>query len=70
MRLCGLAGTLLAAVYFRTGNIWVTVFIHAAMDITSMLIGGLYGTQTAVSYTHLGKFCTACGKPFGAGKGS
>ena len=26
-------GTLLAAVYFRTGNIWVTVFIHAAMDI-------------------------------------
>ena len=39
-------GTLLAAVYFRTGNIWVTVFIHAAMDITSMLIGGLYGTQT------------------------
>lgn len=36
----------LAAVYFRTGNIWVTVFIHAAMDITSMLIGGLYGTQT------------------------
>ena len=39
-------GTLLAAVYFRTGNIWVTVFIHAAMDITSMLIGGLYGTAT------------------------
>lgn len=24
----------------------MTVFIHAAMDITSMLIGGLYGTQT------------------------
>ena len=39
-------GTLLAAVYFRTGNIWVTVFIHAAMDITSMLVGGLYGTQS------------------------
>lgn len=39
-------GTLLAAVYFRTGNIWVTVFIHAAMDITSMLVGGLYGTET------------------------
>ena len=42
----GVRQTLLAAVYFRTGNIWVTVFIHAAMDITSMLIGGLYGTQT------------------------
>ena len=39
-------GTLLGTIYFRTGNIWVTVFIHAAMDITSMLIGGLYGTQS------------------------
>ena len=39
-------GTMLAAIYFRTGNIWVTVFIHAAMDIISMLVGGLYGTQT------------------------
>ena len=39
-------GTLFAAVYFRTGNIWVTVFLHGAMDITSMLISGLYGTTT------------------------
>ena len=39
-------GTLFAAVYFRTGNIWVTVFLHGAMDIASMLIGGLYGTTT------------------------
>lgn len=37
-------GTLFAAIYFRTGNLWVTVFLHAAMDITSMLEGGLYGT--------------------------
>ena len=37
-------GTLYAAIYFRTGNLWVTVFLHAAMDITSMLVGGLYGT--------------------------
>ena len=28
-------GTLFAAIYFRTGNLWVTVFLHAAMDITS-----------------------------------
>lgn len=41
-------GLMLTAIYFRTGNIWVTVFIHAAMDITSMLIGGLYGTQNIV----------------------
>ena len=39
-------GTLFAAIYFRTGNIWVTVFLHAAMDIASMLAGGLYGTET------------------------
>ena len=35
-----------AAIYFRTGNLWVTVFLHGAMDISSMLIGGLYGTTT------------------------
>ena len=39
-------GTLFAAIYFRTGNLWVTVFLHGAMDISSMLIGGLYGTTT------------------------
>ena len=39
-------GTLFAAIYFRTGNIWVTVFLHAAMDIAAMLAGGLYGTET------------------------
>lgn len=39
-------GTLFAAVYFRTGNLWVVSFLHAAMDIVSMLIGGLYGTTT------------------------
>ena len=26
-------GTLFAAIYFRTGNLWVTVFLHGAMDI-------------------------------------
>ena len=39
-------GALFAAIYFRTGNLWVTVFLHGAMDIASMLIGGLYGTMT------------------------
>lgn len=39
-------GMLLAAVYFRTGNIWVTVFIHAYMDVAGLLISGLYGTET------------------------
>ena len=39
-------GTLFAAIYFRTGNLWVTVFLHSAMDIAAMLIGGLYGTTS------------------------
>ena len=39
-------GALFAAIYFRTGNLWVTVFLHGAMDIASMLIGGLYGTTS------------------------
>lgn len=39
-------GTLLTAVYFRTGNIWIPVFLHGFMDVSSMIIGGLYGTQT------------------------
>ena len=42
-------GVLYAAIYFRTGNLWVTVFLHAGMDITSMLVGGLYGTETVAS---------------------
>lgn len=39
-------GVLYAAIYFRTGNLWVTVFLHGGMDIMSMFIGGLYGTET------------------------
>ncbi len=37
---------LYGAIYFRTGNLWVTVFLHGRMDILSMLMGGLYGTET------------------------
>ena len=39
-------GVMFAAIYFRTGNLWVTVFLHSAMDIAAMLIGGLYGTTS------------------------
>ena len=39
-------GVMFAAIYFRTGNLWVTVFLHSTMDIASMLIGGLYGTTS------------------------
>lgn len=39
-------GVLLAAIYFRTGNLWVPIFIHAYMDVAGLLLGGLYGTQS------------------------
>lgn len=39
-------GMLLAAVYFRTGNIWVPVFIHGYMDVAGLITSGLYGTET------------------------
>ena len=42
-------GALFAAIYFRTGNLWVVVFLHAAMDNTTLLIGGLYGTTTVTA---------------------
>lgn len=38
-------GVMYAAIYFRTGNIWVLVFLHGANDAASLLAGGLYGTQ-------------------------
>lgn len=52
MRVCGSLGVLFAAIYFRTGNLWVLVFLHGAQDAASLLAGGLYGTEnmsTAVS---------------------
>lgn len=48
----GSLGVLFAAIYFRTGNLWVLVFLHGAQDAASLLAGGLYGTEnmsTAVS---------------------
>lgn len=40
-------GAFLAAVYFRTGNLWVTVFLHALMDFSSLWESGAYGTHSA-----------------------
>lgn len=48
----GSLGVLFAAIYFRTGNLWVLIFLHGAQDAASLLAGGLYGTEnmsTAVS---------------------
>lgn len=44
-------GMLFAAIYFRTGNLWVTVILHALMDLASLLPTGLFasGAEDAVS---------------------
>ena len=35
-------GMVFAAIYFRTGNIWVTVFLHAFIDACALITSGLY----------------------------
>lgn len=35
-------GMAFAAIYFRTGCIWVTVALHAFVDICALITGGLY----------------------------
>lgn len=45
----GMMGMAFAAIYFRTGNIWVTVALHAFVDICALITGGLYtGTVAEV----------------------
>lgn len=41
-------GVLLAAIYFRTGNLWVVIFLHTLMDVSALWEGGVYGTTTVV----------------------
>ena len=39
--IAGMMGMAFAAIYFRTGCIWVTVALHAFVDIFSLITGGL-----------------------------
>ena len=40
--IAGMMGMAFAAIYFRTGCIWVTVFLHAFVDICAGITSGLY----------------------------
>lgn len=40
--IAGMMGMAFAAIYFRTGNIWVTVVLHAFVDVCAVITGGLY----------------------------
>lgn len=43
-------GMLFAAIYYRTGNLWICVLLHAGLDAGSLLESGLYGTGTIDEY--------------------
>ena len=47
MTVASVLGMLLAAIYFRTGNLWVTIIIHAYMDYASLLNTGLFVGSSA-----------------------
>ena len=37
------AGILLAAIYVRSGNFWIVVFLHAWIDFAGLMSGGIFG---------------------------
>lgn len=45
--IAGMMGMAFAAIYFRTGNIWVTVALHAFIDVCAVITGGLYTGEIA-----------------------
>lgn len=44
--IASMMGMVLAAVYFRSGCIWVTVFLHAFIDVAAGITTGIYGNET------------------------
>ena len=45
--IAGMMGMAFAAIYFRTGCIWVTVALHAFVDVCALITGGLYTGEIA-----------------------
>ena len=45
--IAAMMGMAFAAIYFRTGNIWVTVALHAFVDVCALITGGLYTGEIA-----------------------
>lgn len=46
--IASMLGMVIAAIYFRSGCIWVTVFLHAFIDVAAAITTGLYGNETMV----------------------
>ena len=45
--IAAMMGMAFAAIYFRTGNIWVTVALHAFVDVCALITSGLYTGEIA-----------------------
>lgn len=45
--LAGMMGMTFAAIYFRSGNLWVTVLLHAFIDLCALCTTGLFAGSVA-----------------------
>ena len=45
----GISGMLFTAIYYRSGNIWVTVIIHTYIDMAALILSGFFGNGTIQS---------------------
>lgn len=43
-----LIGVMFAAIYLRTGNLWITIIIHAVTDFAGLFGSGMFGNGTMV----------------------
>ena len=41
-------GLVFAAVYVRTGNIWIGIIMHAAVDFAGLMSSGIFGIGTEI----------------------
>lgn len=46
--IASMLGMVMAAIYFRSGCIWVTVFLHAFIDVAAGITTGIYGNETLI----------------------
>ncbi len=45
----GVIGMLFAAIYYRTGNLWICILLHAGLDCASLLDVGVFESTSTIS---------------------
>lgn len=56
-----ISGMLFTAIYYRSGNIWVTIIIHAYIDMAALILSGFFGNGTIESTISDYKFSNLIG---------